>query len=120
MTTKPSESFKKFAELKVYADKQAEKIELLEKEIANLKTQLATPNLIEPAKKVSDEEVICVTQIEKLREIATKRSLTLEEVKMLDLLNKNLLLIRKVDPDEPEVKKPVNVAVADLIKLVKS
>ncbi len=114
-----SDSFKDFAELKDYCNRQEELIILLKTEIEQLK-RLSSPTIIEPAQKVSDEEIICVTQIEKLKDIADKRSLTLEEVKMLDLLNKNLILIRKIEPQEPELKKPRDVPSADLIKLVKS
>ena len=43
---------------------------------------------------VSDEEVICIEQIRKLRENSGKRQLTTDEVKKLDILHKNLKLAR--------------------------
>jgi len=43
---------------------------------------------------LSDEESICVVQIKILREMASVRELTLEEVKKLDLLVKNLRIVR--------------------------
>jgi len=45
--------------------------------------------------KVSPEEQICVKQIDSLNRISNDRDLTLEEVKKLDFLVKNLKLIRK-------------------------
>lgn len=44
---------------------------------------------------VSPEEQICVKQIDSLNRISNDRDLTLEEVKKLDFLVKNLKLIRK-------------------------
>ena len=43
---------------------------------------------------VSDEEVICIEQIRKLRENSGKRQLSTDEVKKLDILHKNLKLAR--------------------------
>ena len=43
---------------------------------------------------VSDEEVICVEQIHKLKESSGKRQLSTDEVKKLDILHKNLKLAR--------------------------
>lgn len=45
--------------------------------------------------KVSPEEQICIKQIDSLNRISNDRDLTLEEVKKLDFLVKNLKLIRK-------------------------
>lgn len=44
---------------------------------------------------VTPEEQICVKQIDSLNRISNERDLTLEEVKKLDFLVKNLKLIRK-------------------------
>lgn len=44
---------------------------------------------------VSPEEQICVKQIDSLNRISNDRDLTLEEIKKLDFLVKNLKLIRK-------------------------
>ena len=43
---------------------------------------------------VSDEEAICVEQIRKLKENSSKRQLSTDEVKKLDILHKNLKLAR--------------------------
>lgn len=44
---------------------------------------------------ISPEEQICIKQIDSLNKISNERDLTLEEVKKLDFLVKNLKLIRK-------------------------
>jgi len=43
---------------------------------------------------VSDEEAICVEQIHKLKEESSKRTLTSDEAKRLDIFHKNLKLAR--------------------------
>lgn len=43
---------------------------------------------------VSDEEVICVEQIRKLRENSATRELSTDETKKLDILHKNLKIAR--------------------------
>lgn len=47
-----------------------------------------------PVDEISDEEVICVQEIAKLRAASNDRPLTLEEVKQLDILHKNLKIAR--------------------------
>ena len=41
------------------------------------------------------EEIICIEQIERLHKLSNERALVLDEVKRLDLLVKNLKLIRE-------------------------
>ena len=48
----------------------------------------ADPNVI------SDEESICITQIFKLKVMSEERQLSLDEVRQLDILHKNLKLSR--------------------------
>jgi hypothetical protein len=66
-----------------------------EDEIAHLKELLMSSSpIIGGAAKIilSDMELICLKQIENLKTISSGRDLTLDEVKRLDLLNKNLRL----------------------------
>lgn len=98
--------FKKVAELVEYCNKQHETITLileekskLAEEVEHLKNllQSSLPVLkTEPVEKIriQDEEMICLMQIQKLKESSMARTLTLEEVKKLDLLHKNLKLAR--------------------------
>ncbi len=63
-------------------------IRKLNAEIAVLKVTSHNDNL------KGTEQIICEVQIELLREVALTRQLTLEETKRLDLLVKNLLLLK--------------------------
>jgi len=75
-----------------------EQIKELQQENNELKNKLATlqsNNLPSFGGRISSEELICVEQIEMLRSKSIGRELTLEEVKKLDLLNKNLRLARE-------------------------
>lgn len=65
--------------------------ELLKKKIEELESLARYSKAI----PLSPEELICIEQIELLRQASLKRDLTLEEVKKLDLLVKNLRLIRE-------------------------
>lgn len=88
-------------EWQVFATSQTNLIESLQKENAILKQKNAqlehllvqrTPTLVQ---ELSPEEVICIQQIDKLHTASQTRELSLEEVKRLDLLVKNLKLIRE-------------------------
>lgn len=63
--------------------------EILKEKIHNLETLLTQKH------RISTEELICLEQIEILRAFSLKRELTLEEVKKLDILIKNLRLLRE-------------------------
>lgn len=74
----------------------------LEQENASLKQQVAhLESMLKHSKhlsiKVSPEEQICTEQIFLLKEKSSDRELSLEEVKRLDILVKNLKLIRGDD-----------------------
>lgn len=64
-----------------------QKVQQLEQMLMSTRESLAL--------NVSPEEQICVKQIDSLNRISNDRDLTLEEVKKLDFLVKNLKLIRK-------------------------
>lgn len=74
---------------------QAELITNLEKENKQLKQQLETLKLQLTPEALSAEELICVEQINILQNRSSQRELSLEEIKKLDLLVKNLRLIKE-------------------------
>lgn len=84
----------KLVEFALKKEIQDLEIDLIKKndEISYLK-QLLT-NSVGGATKIilSDMEVICMKQIANLKSLSMARDLTLDEVKRLDLLNKNLRL----------------------------
>jgi hypothetical protein len=92
---KAYEEASKVKEIKDIVSTQFKLIEKLQEENASLKERLSNgaPSLL--GGKVSTEEMICIEQLEMLRSKSIGRELTLEEVKKLDLLNKNLRLARE-------------------------
>ena len=108
-----------------YPEVASAEVERLKKKVAELEIALAKANSIledndlaeEPA-KVSDEEVICVSEIHKLRVASDNGILTLEDVKVLDLLVKNLLAIRGKPVEEKKDKKKGVKTVAELLSIV--
>jgi len=79
--------------------KQKEQIDYLENKISQMKsfvTLNSTP--------VSNEELICIEQISLIKTKSMSRELSLDEVKRLDILIKNLRLIREQSTDVTEEK----------------
>lgn len=108
--------FKTHTELQQYCDAQYitlqkayERIQRLEGELTHLKSVLAsTPLTDNPVQIItSDEQSICEMEIQRLKETAMQRGLTLEETKRLDLLVKNLFLSK-------EQRKDLNVPFKNL------
>ncbi len=94
---------KELAELQDYANAQFElinqlkqEIELVKQENDHLKQLLSSvpKGAIIHSNPMDDEELICIEQIKKLKEQSRNRELTLDEVKKLDLLHKNLKIKR--------------------------
>jgi regulator of replication initiation timing len=137
--------FKDMKELQAYCDAQyvqldsaLKRVHELELEVAHLKELLsgavplvephteatAVAKTVQPEQKVdlvvrSDEQTICEVQINMLKSTAMNRPLTLEETKRLDLLVKNLSLIKAQQAAIPAdySKLPPNVSAADLIAI---
>jgi hypothetical protein len=74
-----------------------EEIDKLKTENIKLKSLLAKHSIgVEKIAK-SDEAILCENQIKKLKEQALNRELTLEEVKKMDILVKNLNITKNKD-----------------------
>lgn len=95
------------------------KISELEIELSKAKAVLKDNDLLEDVSVVSEEEIICVNEIHKLKLASDKGILTFEDVKILDLLVKNLLAIRgkSVAEVKPSKKKGTK-SVAELLSIV--
>jgi hypothetical protein len=103
-------------------------LELLQKRVKELeienikyKTILEDNDLLEDVVHVTDAEAICIREIKILRELSEKGAgLTLEDVKLLDLLHKNLLLAqgKEIPKDDKKKNKSGPKEVADLLKIV--
>lgn len=87
--------------------------ELLKKKIAELESIVRYSKAI----PLSPEELICIEQIELLRQASLKRDLTLEEVKKLDLLVKNLRLIREQATQVVDVLKEGTIDEQQLLSI---
>lgn len=94
------------------------KIVELELELSKARSLLQDNDLYESLPTTSDEEVICVNEIHKLRIASDNGILTLEDVKILDLLVKNLLAIRGKPVEEKKDKKKGAKSVAELLSIV--
>lgn len=76
---------------KVFLDE----IERLKSEVTRLKLALKEAGVDEDAlSDITDEEIICIQQISRLKDYSIDRELDTDEVKRFDVLHKNLKLIR--------------------------
>lgn len=79
----------------------------LEREVAKLVDIIKDNDLedeIEGMDHTSDEEFICINEIHKLKELSDKGLFTQDEAKTLDILYKNLRMIRGLSSDKPKGK----------------
>lgn len=123
--------FKNKTELKVYCDSLYNSLSTALEEINKLKTenshlknllQSTVPIIGSASQPISNEELICIKQIELLSKFAQTRELSLDEVKKLDLLNKNLRLIRGQtgNDDRNKEKEAIPIEMKDLIAIASS
>jgi hypothetical protein len=108
-----------------YPEVASAEVERLKKKVAELEIELAKAHSIlrdndleEETANISDAEVICVNEIHKLKVASDHGILTLEDVKVLDLLVKNLLAIRGKPIEEKKDKKKGTKSVAELLSIV--
>lgn len=109
-----------------YANAQYTLIQKLKKEnnilvekVAHLEGMLQS-RVIPQALPLSDEEIICIEQLNILKSLSTKRELSLDEVKRLDLLIKNLRLIREQSTQTIDSIDYSNMKEADLVAALSS
>lgn len=89
-----SEEWQKFSEMQnTIIDKYEKQILFLIEKNKHLEKMLINKNNF--VTEIQPEEIICLQQIKRLEHMSNERQLTLEEVKRLDLLVKNLKLIRE-------------------------
>lgn len=95
-------------------------IESKDTEIAHLKQLLmGSTDVIGEAMPIlmSDEEVIALKQLDRLKQISMQRDLTLDETKRFDLLVKNKRLAQGNATTIDQTKLPKNISNDDLLKL---
>lgn len=94
------------------------KVAELELELAKARAVLKDNDLEEELATVSEAEAICANEIHKLKVASDNGILTLEDVKILDILHKNLLLARGRPVEEKKDKKKGAKSVAELLSIV--
>lgn len=94
------------------------KVAELELELAKARAVLKDNDLEEELATVSEAEAICSNEIHKLKVASDNGILTLEDVKVLDILHKNLLLARGRPVEEKKDKKKGKKSVSELLSIV--
>lgn len=119
-----TEKFKSQKELKEYARAQFitllqvnKRIAELEAENARLKQQLADQPAASALLPKTSEEDICAIELRRLLEQAKDRALTFEETKRMDLLVKNLYLVKDKLNAKPSASKSRDIDEATLVML---
>ena len=113
----------KAKELKEYTAAQFKLVETLRNENQMLKEKVAhLEQLLTTATPImqTDEEIICMEQIAILKNRSSGRELSLDEVKRLDLLIKNLRLIREQSTQVIDSVDYSNMKEADLVAAITS
>lgn len=112
-------------DVKEFVEKQQELLEKFMRKCQELEEKLNHANEIISnmgsslvVGNTNDEELICVQQIEMIKQASLKRELDINEVKKLDLLIKNLRLIRS-QPTGVNDTTIRDVSETDLIALAK-
>jgi hypothetical protein len=110
--------------MSTYPELDSLEIERLRKRVAELEIELAKAqeilkenDLLEEVSIISDAEAICANEINKLKIASDNGILTLEDVKILDILHKNLLLARGKPVEEKKDKKRGAKSVAELLSI---
>ena len=90
----------------------------LQEKLSHLEQVLQQLQMVEGAvQRITPEELICIEQINILHNRSSQRELTLDEVKRLDLLIKNLRLIREVSTQVIDSVGHRDVKDEDLVRL---
>lgn len=88
-----------------------------ESELAHTKLLLDRLDIANIVKPISDEEEIASIQLQKIKLLSRERALSLEEIKMYDLLVKNLKLAKGEVTDIQGHKSLSKTSKPDLIRL---
>jgi hypothetical protein len=111
--------------MSMYPELDIIEIERLKKKVSELELELTKAQkilkdneLLDQISQVSDAEAICANEIKKLKIASDNGILTLEDVKVLDLLHKNLLLAQGRPVEDKKDKKKGAKSVAELLSIV--
>jgi hypothetical protein len=114
MNDKPE--FPEIADLEIIGLRQ--KVRELEAENAKFKQILKDHRLLDGVQAITDAEIIAVSGLLHLKEIQKRGPLQLEDIKIYDLLHKNVLLAQgKKLPEEKEKKKDKQPDIGKLLEM---
>lgn len=94
----------------------ADEVDRLKHENIKLKLAMSEAGIADEENKISNEEAICYEQIEMLKLTSSERQLTVDEVKILDTLHKNLKLARGENSRIKKGSKLDKMSAEDLMK----
>lgn len=95
-----------------------EKVRVLEKQNLEMRVALEEAGISSDQVRISETEYICLQQLRILKEQSEQRPLDRDEVTMLDVLHKNLLIAKGITP--PKKSKEKKKTVDELLKIVNS
>ena len=98
--------------------KLKKRISELEIELSKAQKVLKENDLLENTSQVSECEAICANEIHKLKVASDNGILTLEDIKILDILHKNILLAQGRPVEEKKDNKKGKTSVAELLSIV--
>lgn len=113
---------KKKKEMEEFIVAQDSTISVLKREndVLNKKVSQLESMLITQSTAVSPEELICVEQIELIKQKSASRELSLDEVKRLDILIKNLRLIKDQSTEAIDHTDYRNVKEVELVAIART
>lgn len=91
---------------------------LLREKLTQMETAVKHTSDLSITDQPSPESIVCMEQIQRIREKSNTRELTLEEVKRLDLLIKNLRLTQEQSTENVGKAKYRDVSEADLVATI--
>ncbi len=91
---------------------------LLREKLTQMETAVKHTSALSITDQPSPESIVCMEQIQRIREKSNTRELTLEEVKRLDLLIKNLRLTQEQSTENVGKAKYRDVSEADLVATI--
>ena len=114
-------------DLQIFVQKQQDlivqlgnQVNILKDKNAHLEKMLLSLTPDNQVNPVPVEEMVCIEQIEIIRSKSSERELSLDEIKKLDLLVKNLKLIREKSSKVIDTPNMNNIEEDDLVRIAQS
>lgn len=116
---KDSKEVEKFSVAQTeFINQLIEENKVLKEKLNQMEMVVKYPTSLTISEQPSPESIVCMEQIQRIREKSNTRELTLEEVKRLDLLIKNLRLTQEQSTENVGKAKYRDVSEADLVATI--